>query len=264
MRIAHEAPLSIFDDVQKNTDYDYFLVHLFEENEDYWQKAQEAVAKGRHVILDNSIFELGQAFDSDLFLDWINKLKPTEYIIPDVLEDSIGTSFKVGEWVAQYEKRVECDAKKIGVVQGNNEDDIIWCYKNIKNYVDKIAFSFDYSFLCTPDHNYKSDEHAFMRGRQQLIDFLLEENVIDTTKPHHLLGCFCPQEFIHYRKYDWIDTIDTSNPVVTGYKGIRYEYPIGLFTKPTQKLYTIMNSTIDKKQEEDIFHNINVFRKFCK
>ena len=45
MKIAHEAPLSIFDDVQKVTDYDYFLVHLFEENSDYEKKAHECVAK---------------------------------------------------------------------------------------------------------------------------------------------------------------------------------------------------------------------------
>ena len=33
MKIAHEAPLSIFDRVQVLTDYDYALVHLFEEKE---------------------------------------------------------------------------------------------------------------------------------------------------------------------------------------------------------------------------------------
>ena len=38
MKIAHEAPLSIFDQVQELTDYDYALVHLFEENEDYYNK----------------------------------------------------------------------------------------------------------------------------------------------------------------------------------------------------------------------------------
>jgi len=30
MRVAHEAPLCIFDVVQEQTDYDYALVHLFE------------------------------------------------------------------------------------------------------------------------------------------------------------------------------------------------------------------------------------------
>ena len=35
IKIAHESPKSIFEDVQKQTDYDYALVHLFEEDEEY-------------------------------------------------------------------------------------------------------------------------------------------------------------------------------------------------------------------------------------
>ena len=34
IKIAHEAPLSIFDEVQDQTDYDYALVHLFDESEE--------------------------------------------------------------------------------------------------------------------------------------------------------------------------------------------------------------------------------------
>jgi hypothetical protein len=37
-KIAHEAPISIFSRIQEVTDYDYALVHLFEEREDYWEK----------------------------------------------------------------------------------------------------------------------------------------------------------------------------------------------------------------------------------
>jgi len=35
IKIAHESPKSIFDTVQNYTDYDYALVHLFEEDEGY-------------------------------------------------------------------------------------------------------------------------------------------------------------------------------------------------------------------------------------
>jgi len=43
MKIAHEAPLSIYDRVQSLTDYDYALVHLFEENEKYYDKFYNAL-----------------------------------------------------------------------------------------------------------------------------------------------------------------------------------------------------------------------------
>lgn len=75
MKIAHEAPLSIFDKVQAVTDYDYALVHLFEESEEYYNTFVKAKENGREVLLDNSIFELGTAFDGDVYVNWINKLK---------------------------------------------------------------------------------------------------------------------------------------------------------------------------------------------
>ena len=53
-----------------------------------------------------------------------------------------------------------------------------------------------------------------MFGRIRMINRLLSDGIIDTTKPHHLLGCSLPQEFKAYRDLRWIHTIDTSNPVL--------------------------------------------------
>ena len=262
MRVAHEAPLCIFDVVQEHTDYDYALVHLFEENVDYYNKFKEAIAKGRHVILDNSVFELEEAFDSDRFLYWINKLQPTEFIIPDVLEDSYSTIQRLGEWLTLYQPQVTSGSKTIGVVQGNDFDDLVYCYEHVAPLVDKVAISFDYSFMC-PEKNYTPATRCevFMRSRQRLIKDLLKAGVIDTSKPHHLLGCFLPQEFIAYKEYDWIDTIDTSNPVVHGINGIHYE-GYGLKEKVKTKLIEYMNEQLTPDQVHAIMFNIAKFKEF--
>ncbi len=262
MRVAHEAPLCIFDAVQELTDYDYALVHLFEENLEYYTKFKQAVDKGRHVILDNSVFELEEAFDSDRFLYWINKLQPAEYIIPDVLEDSYSTVQRLGEWKALYESRVTSNSKTIGVIQGNDFDDLVWCYKHVAPMVDKVAISFDYSFMC-PEKNYTPQTRCevFMRGRQRVIKDLHRANVIDESKPHHLLGCFLPQEFIAYKEYSWIDTIDTSNPVVHGINGISYE-PFGLRDKVKTKLIDYMDEELTPEQIHIVMSNIRKFREF--
>ena len=262
MRVAHEAPLCIFDAVQQLTDYDYALVHLFEENLDYYNKFKEAVEKGRHVILDNSVFELEEAFDSDRFLYWINKLQPAEYIIPDVLEDSYSTIQRLGEWKTLYEAQITCNSKSIGVVQGHDFDDLVWCYQHVAPLVDKVAISFDYSFMC-PEKNYTPPTRCevFMRGRQRLIKDLLKQGVIDESKPHHLLGCFLPQEFIAYKEYDWVDTIDTSNPVVHGINGISYE-PFGLRDKVKTKLIDYMDEELTAEQIHTIMNNIRKFKEF--
>lgn len=257
VKIAHEAPLSIFNRVQEITDYDYALVHLFEENEQYWDKFVRARAMGREIILDNSIFELGEAFDADKFIPWVEKLEPTWYIIPDALEDAERTVKNVKEW-----KAPGVISKPIGVVQGRSYDEIVWCYREIEPLVDKVAISFDYSFFVNEELNGKlpTKFHHYMYGRDAMLHRLFYEGVINTDKPHHLLGCGLPQEFDSYRDFKWVDSIDTSNPVVAGLKGIRYDSTKGLQDKPSEKLYTMINTTPDYDQMAMITYNIECFR----
>ena len=258
IKIAHEAPLSIFDEVQELTDYDYALVHLFDESEEYYSKFATALAKGRKVILDNSIFELGEAFDADKYADYICSLLPTEYIVPDVLNDYKGT---VNSFKAFKEKYPDLPGKTIGVVQANNYDHIVDCYRFMQANADKVAFSFDYSFFEREDRG--SDTlQAWMFGRIRMINRLLSDGIIDTTKPHHLLGCSLPQEFKAYRDLRWIDTIDTSNPVTAGMEGVYYSSN-GLNDKPKAKLFTKMYDKVNTRNRELIRFNIKKFREFA-
>ena len=88
IKIAHESPKACFDTIQSMTDYDYALVHLFEEDPEYLELFLDAKAEGREIILDNSIFELEEALDAERFAYWINELKPTWYIVPDAFENA--------------------------------------------------------------------------------------------------------------------------------------------------------------------------------
>ena len=259
MKIAHEAPLCIFNRVQEVTDYDYALVHLFEENEEYWDKFVRAKEIGREIILDNSIFELGEAFEADKFYPWIEKLQPTYYVIPDALENAEKTVANAKSW-----KPVK-GCKSIGVVQGKTYEEIKWCYQEVEPLVDKVAISFDYSFFINPELNgyLPTKYHHYMYGRDALIHRLLTDNVINTDKPHHLLGCGLPQEFDSYSDYEWIDSVDTSNPVVAAIKGMRYNGRNGLEDKPSQKLHTMIDSKLSSYELQLVLYNIECFRAIC-
>ena len=98
-------------------------------------------------------------------------------------------------------------------------------------------------------------------GRINLLKKLQVDNIIDKSKPHHLLGCGLPQEFLHYRTWEWIYSIDTSNPVVHGIKNIKYK-DFGLDNKESVKLFTLIEDEVTSKWE-DINYNILVFRHFC-
>lgn len=261
MKIAHEAPLSIFKQVQGVTDYDYALVHLFEENDAYYQAFVDALLAGREVILDNSIFELGEAFSGQEYFDWIKALKPTYYIIPDVLEDKDGTIENFDWWMQIYGKEASKYSLSIAVVQGKTYEEICECYKYLIDKVDKIAISFDYSFFEQQFPNEPTKYHSWMKGRQELLVKMVEDNIIDEDKPHHLLGCGLPQEFELYENMPWIDSVDTSNPVVHGIKGIGYTWQ-GLENKESVKLYTMMNDDVTEHWD-DIKYNIEIFRSLC-
>lgn len=260
MRVAHEAPLSIMRRVQSVTDYDYALVHLFEEIPEYYNFFKEAIERGRYVILDNSIFELGEAFDADRFAHYVQELKPTAYIVPDALEDINTTISNFNSWCEKYG---DLPGEKIGVVQGKTYEEIVDCYQFMVQYADKVAISFDYSLF----ESYFPDEptkyHAWVKGRQHLLTMMVNAGIINTNKPHHLLGAGLPQEFAYYKNWDWIDTIDTSNPVVHGINGITYEkmdYGLyGLQDKVSTKLYTMMNE--DVANIDKVLYNIGMFKE---
>lgn len=258
IKIAHEAPIAIFNHIQVRTDYDYALVHLFEENAIYLDVFENAKRAGREIILDNSIFELGHSFDAEKFATWINVLRPTWYIIPDVLESYEGTIEKLNEWKVVYKNLVP--GKSIGVVQGKTYEEIVDCYKQLADVVDKIAISFDYSLFNEWFPAEKTIYHTYMKGRQKLIAMLVDDKVIDESLPHHLLGCGLPQEFKNYRGLMFIDSVDTSNPVVAGIKGLRYNGTDGLEDKPSQKLFTMINEIPTQEQIHDIINNVEIFR----
>ena len=259
MKIAHEAPLSIFDQVQELTDYDYALVHLFEENEEYYNKFVEARDKGREIILDNSIFELGTAWDSDRFAYWVEKLIPTWYIVPDVLDNKDAT---IDSFDAFVEKYPDLPGKRIAVAQGSTYEELVECYEYMAYHhkVDKVALSFNHPFF--QDIGSKNRYFNMMNGRQYTLAKMLEENVINKNKPHHLLGCGLPQEFDHYKGYNWIDSLDTSNPVMHGIKNIRY-FDYGLDNKESLKMFTIMDDNV-LASWDDIAYNIKKFKEFCR
>lgn len=261
IKIAHEAPKAIFKDIQNLTDYDYALVHLFEEDPEYLQKFKDAIAAGREVILDNSIFELEEAFDADRFAYWINELKPTWYIVPDSLENAKKTMSNMAEWNIRYADKVPAECKKIGVVQGKTYSQIVNCYEYMVGMaeVDMVAISFDYSYY-EKNFPHPNKYVSWMLGRVQLLGRMHKEGIIDTSMPHHLLGCGLPQEFSFYRDYPWIYSLDTSNPVVHGMLGIEYKSQ-GLWDKASIKLFELINSTSFDMHK--IAYNINAFRQLA-
>lgn len=247
-------------------DYDYALVHLFETEFDYYEFFKNSLTSGRTVLLDNSIFELGKAFDPKRYREWIRALCPTEYIIPDVLEDCNGTIDSLSEWLWDTHEQGDLPkAKTIGVVQGKNYAELVKCYTCMDLHVDKIAISFDYSYYQTV-FPHPNKWVSFMMGRVMTLTKMMNDGIINVEKPHHLLGCAHPREFSFYTssEYKWIESLDTSSPVVHGMKNIDYGDKFGTWEKERTKLADLMHEKIDSERMIAILNNIRHFRDYCR
>jgi hypothetical protein len=266
IKISHESPLSMLALSRTYNDYDYALTHLFEENQNYFNFFKESLEIGRTVLLDCSTFELGEAFDRVKYASWINKLKPTEYIIPDVLESCDGTIGSAENWMSVSVYHVHTQSKIIGVVQGKNYGELVKCYTTLdKLGVNKLAISFDYSYY-TEVFPHPNKWVSFMMGRVLTLTRLMNDGIINKNKPHHLLGCSHPREFSFYTgpEYAWIETLDTSSPIVHGLKGISYCDKIGTWEKEKTKLVDLLDAHPDKETLKLIYHNIALFKNYLK
>ena len=257
IKVAHEVPISLLEQSRKFNNYDYALVHLFKQYPEYLDFFKKSLEMGREVILDNSIFELGEAFNHDEFAHWVLELKPTYYILPDSLENMEKTITNAVNFRKKYKK---LPGQAMGVVQGKTMEEVLICYeimdKELK--LDFIGISFDYKFFESyfPGNKYR----GWMLGRKHLLE-VLESTVLNKNKKHHLLGASLPQEGELVAKYPWIYSTDTSNPIVHGIKGVQY-MEHGLDSKESIKLADLIDHKVTPKQLQTILYNVGKFKQF--
>lgn len=260
--ISHESPISLLEESLMYNDYDYCLVHLLEQEPEYEKFFRHSSHEGRRILLDTSIFELGEAFDLEKYVKWVNELAPYEYILPDVLEDANATVQNSEKFIEKYPN---LPGKKIGVVQGKSYEELVFCYKYLNETlnVDKIAISFDYSYYrsLAPNPNKWT---SFMMGRVLVLNKLMQDGILNKEKPHHLLGCSNPIEFAFYKHpdFNFIESLDTSSPIVHGLNKVYYMGQIGDWVKETTKLADLINAKPDEQQKALIYYNIKEFRKY--
>jgi hypothetical protein len=263
--ISHESPISLLDKSRQYNDFDYLLCHLYFQEpryKDYFINARKVY--NREVFADTSIFELGKAFDSGKYATMLSEVRPSAYIVPDILEDSQGTIDNYKKFVDVWKHVTdELDGQKVGAVQGKAWSEILKCYQFMSDNADVIAISFDFSYYQITGEG-ETWEQKMVTGRQRLIEQLIDRGVWNWKKPHHLLGAALPQEFAYYRNNNIysIRSLDTSNPVVHGLNNIQYNSTFGLKSKLRGTLLAdLINAIPTKEQEEIIDYNISQFRK---
>ena len=256
MKISHEVPRCLLTASTEFNDYDYCLPHLLDQDEEYKQYFIDARDKGRYVIMDNSLHELGEAYDFERLKYWVNELEPDEFMVPDVWMNCGQTAAQAKYWL-QFEFPEK--TQKIAVIQGEDKNQAYLCANLLQNLgYKKLCVSYGATWY-NDFFPHSNPDMGKALGRVRFVQGLLKLEELKDIK-FHLLGCSIPQEFGWYDNNPRIESIDTSNPVMAALEGIEYKEH-GLNTKPSANMNDHFNVDFMDIQYGSILYNVNKFRK---
>jgi hypothetical protein len=257
IKISHEVPFCLLEKSREFNDYDYCLPHLMDENEEYRNFFYESKKMGRYIVMDNSLHELGEAYNTERLLHWVNEIKPNEFIIPDVWEEKDASVRNAKQW-----SKIELpeEVMKVAVVQAKSMHEAILCTVTYKDLgYKKIAYSYGASYyndLCP--HPNKDLGKAI--GRFIVLSSLYEQKVLSKFDRVHLLGTASPIEFGMYKNIECIESIDTSNPIMAAIGEMPYT-KMGLHKKPIANMNNYQDMDINRISEGLVDWNVEMFRE---
>jgi hypothetical protein len=261
MKVSHELPLSLMHHAYEWNDYDYCLPHLLDESMRYKLFFQKSRIDKRFIIMDNGLFEGVDHTIADL-LEKINLIHPDIFIVPDAWNDSTSTIRSAKHWMINYgDKLKEIDVNLMAVCQGKTIGELISTYQILVDLGYK-HIAFNHSSIAYQEIGYDDPLKNQMYGRMEFIKQLVQHKTIRDSYYHHLLGCSLPQEVMAYGDWKFIKSVDTSNPILVGADGNRYQEN-GLTYKPKEKLAYYFEKDLSE-QKEDIIFNVQKFKEYIK
>ena len=262
MKVSHELPLCLLDKSYDLNDYEFCLPTYWFKSDKYKNHFNQSRLDNRFIIADNGLFE-GDSFTEDQLIEFIYEVQPDIFVIPDVWNDAFQSFLNAKHWVNKVKSKLPERTNLMAVIQCTDfkiGSDLYQEYIDLG--IKHIAFNHS-STAYQQFFPHKNLSVSKMMGRIYFINKLLEHNIIEQDVHHHLLGCAIPDEFKYYGPgYEFIKTLDTSNPVVWGCKGYSYDDVIVSVMKPSEKIEEFFHEDLASLFRELIFDNIKKFKDY--
>lgn len=255
--VSHEVPFSLLEWSKNYMQYQYCLPHLMEENEQYREHFIQCKADGIEIYLDNSLHELGESVSDELLTKWMNILEPSTFFVPDAWEDYDTSVVNARRWsnIVVPEKTTKC-----AVIQAKSLHEAMICVQTYRDLgYKKFAFSYGASYyneLC-PALN---PDFGKAIGRFIAISRMYEEGILLSRDRVHLLGTAWPAEFSLYRDMPFIESIDTSNPIMAALDGTIYDES-GVHRKPISNMNNYQDIPLYDINTYLVEYNVRKFRE---
>ena len=258
VKISHEVPFCLLEQSREFNDYDYCLPHLMDENEEYRNFFYESKKMGRYIVMDNSLHELGEAYNSERLMHWVNEIKPNEFIVPDVWEDYAASVRNAKLW--SYPE-LPANTTKVAVVQAKSAHEALLCVQAYRDLgYKKIAFSYGASYYHTEMCPHPNVDLGKAIGRYMVLQGLYKDKMLTQYDRVHLLGTASPIEFGMYKNLPFIESIDTSNPIMAAIGEMPYT-KMGLYMKPIANMNKYQDISKEFVNEDIVEYNVEMFRK---
>jgi hypothetical protein len=257
MKISHEVPLSLLEKSLTFNDYQYVLPHLLDKYDEYkifMLKYREQ--ENSFIIMDNGLFEGITHTEEDL-IEKINLIKPDIFIAPDAWNNSHFTYRNAKYWMNTISPQLPPETKLMVVLQGKTLEEMANLYDKCIDLEFK-HFAFNHSSnLYQRIFNHPNKLVNQMMGRIELIHLMKKQGYILDNHYIHLLGCSSWIEGHFYKGMDWINSVDTSSPIINGFLNIDYSSE-SMFSKPINKIEEFFE--IEPVNIGTIIYNINQFK----
>jgi len=257
VKISHEVPFCLLTKSREFNDYDYCLPHLMDEYKEYEDFFTISKSMGRYIVMDNSLHELGEAYNTERLMYWVNTIKPNEFIVPDVWENYNESARNAKAWASV---ELPEGVMKVAVVQAKSLHEASLCVKLYRDLgYQKIAFSYGASYYNDlAPHPNKDFGKAI--GRFYAINKMYQDKTLLNSDRVHLLGTASPIEFGLYLNMKFIESIDTSNPIMAGIEKQTYNN-LGLSIKPKANMNAFQNINKNNIETKLIEYNVRKFRE---
>src|SRR3990172_3432979 len=257
IELAIGSPISMINDLCPKGHIELCFTHLLKDSVSAYKNYYfEAKTKGRFVILDNGIMELGYSMTTDDLLSVSFELKPNLVTPPEILNDGNSTLKLTYDFINVFERSGLYPSTKIlGVAHGTTLKD--WCssFQELLQipYVERIGVPYDIPFdVFTLTASSNNRLKNLVTRRTELCNWIAENY---PTAPIHLFGLAHPSELPLQAKHPFIKSIDTSLPVMAAINSIKYDY--SKFGQYEKKVLDI-NLPYDKSSVELAIHNISI------
>lgn len=228
MKMAHIIPPSQLDAIPLTQKIHLCLVHLVERSEVYRDYYRNKAAQGHTVILDNSAFELGEAYPAEQMLDLAEEIGATEVMAPEFFMNATKTIDSIKEFSELMAARGG-KASIFATICGADINEWLRCYRAVVELsnVSTVGISFRANeFVPIPEVDTDILTKRRMEARITLMSILAR--LRSPHVQHHLLGLWDPYELTMQKHHGWIRSCDSSAAYAHGIREIGIDLERGL------------------------------------